>query len=432
MKRDFVRKSGAVLSLQILGAGLGLAAQPIIARAIGAEQFGIYSILFYGASILALLITCGFPVILLRYFALYRMEGSRTQCLRLLNASLFISGGFGLFLLSAFFVVSNWFDVWTERKHAVIILGVLALVLGVAQLAQDGLRSFGAVGAAHFSALVGRPLILIAIGVILLKVGNNADAFDVILAFIPALALMAAFQLIFLRRKIALVPDECATGIPLMLPTMRLWLLGGMALMLYSALRVLLGRIDLFLLGWMAPPGDVGLYSAASRLAEAITLVSLALSSQYGAKVPDMWQRRDVAGLQRLTSYVARVSFISGLIGALGLIIFGKMVLSWFGREFVDAYPALVLLLAGQLVICLGGPKSLLLTTTGHHWDAARILLIALVVSCVISPIFIAQWGYLGAALASASTTILWNLMLVRAIRKRLGVDSSALSSRRE
>jgi O-antigen/teichoic acid export membrane protein len=50
------------------------------------------------------------------------------------------------------------------------------------------------------------------------------------------------------------------------------------------------------------------------------------------------------------------------------------------------------------------------------------------VLKIVLSFLFIPTWGLLGAAIASAGTTILWNVILVVIARRRLGIMTISLS----
>ena len=91
----------------------------------------------------------------------------------------------------------------------------------------------------------------------------------------------------------------------------------------------------------------------------------------------------------------------------------------------------LVILAIGQLVSVSAGSVSSLLNMTGHERDTMQGLMIAASLNLVLNLLLTPRWGATGAAVATAVTLIVWNLILLRKVYLRTGIRASAFFRRR-
>jgi O-antigen/teichoic acid export membrane protein len=97
-----------------------------------------------------------------------------------------------------------------------------------------------------------------------------------------------------------------------------------------------------------------------------------------------------------------------------------------FGHEYAAAYVPLLILLVGQMVNSAAGLVGLLLNMTGHENETAIRMAVAAVISITLNLLLIPIWGIQGAATAEALSMIIWNILLWRVVRRRLGINSFA------
>lgn len=108
-------------------------------------------------------------------------------------------------------------------------------------------------------------------------------------------------------------------------------------------------------------------------------------------------------------------------------VSWGKTLISWvFGRDTVDAYPALLVLLAGQLVNSLVGSVAFLLNMTGHEKDVMKIIGISTMFNVLITVILTPYLRITGAAIATSISLIFAQITMFIIVKKRLGITSSA------
>ena len=92
-----------------------------------------------------------------------------------------------------------------------------------------------------------------------------------------------------------------------------------------------------------------------------------------------------------------------------------------FGTGYQPALPALCILVVGQTVNLACGSVGLILNMTGHERDAKTSWTISLTANVVLCVALIPWLGAVGAALASAVATILWNVSLLFQTKRLLG-----------
>jgi O-antigen/teichoic acid export membrane protein len=119
----------------------------------------------------------------------------------------------------------------------------------------------------------------------------------------------------------------------------------------------------------------------------------------------------------RMTWATAAVGLV---VGAL-LIVAGPWLLGLFGPEFVAGYPALVVLVVGQVVNAATGSVGVILGMTGH---AGRLFVnagLTAVLTVVLNVLLIPQFGIVGSALATSISLATVNIVRTIQVRQVLG-----------
>jgi O-antigen/teichoic acid export membrane protein len=143
--------------------------------------------------------------------------------------------------------------------------------------------------------------------------------------------------------------------------------------------------------------------------------------------ISELYWRGSHAELQRLVRLAAFGVLATAIPALVVLVILGSFVLRLFGPNFDAGYAALVTLCCGQLVNALAGSVGLLMSMTGHQKEAAGIVAVAAVLNVVLNLALIPRFGMVGAAVATATTTALWNLAMLAYVWKNLGVNPTIL-----
>jgi O-antigen/teichoic acid export membrane protein len=79
-----------------------------------------------------------------------------------------------------------------------------------------------------------------------------------------------------------------------------------------------------------------------------------------------------------------------------------------------------------QVINALSGPVAEILLMTGHQKEAARSLFLAVLLNVGLNIILVPRIGINGAAIATATSTVLWSILLIFRVRKLVGIRSFA------
>lgn len=203
----------------------------------------------------------------------------------------------------------------------------------------------------------------------------------------------------------------------------REWLGSALPLVLVSALFVVNSRTDTVMLGAIKGAEPVGLYNVASRGAQFVTFFLVATNRAIGPSIAELHAHGARERLQRLVTRATVVVFLVTLPFALALIFFGDRIIGIvYGQAYVPAHTALGILTAGQLVNVSMGCVGMLLLMTGHEKDAAAGVGTSAVLNVVLNALLIPRWSLTGAAVATAISLVVWNLIFAWRVHVRLEI----------
>jgi O-antigen/teichoic acid export membrane protein len=200
-------------------------------------------------------------------------------------------------------------------------------------------------------------------------------------------------------------------------------------MLLITGFLLLLGQTDLLMIGLMSDPEQVGLYKVATKTASFVLFPLFAVNAVTAPRFAEMYANGDNSPLQRLASTAAHWIFWSSLTVSATLITSSGFLLGLFGASFYRAEPALWILVAGQLANTGAGAVGPLLLMTGYQQESAKVYGACALLNIILNAIGIYFMGILGAAIATAVSTALWNGGLYWLVTTKLGVYPSVFDS---
>lgn len=409
--------------VQGLGAGLILLSEIIAARLLGVGEFGIYSMVAAWIYVLVLLGALGYNHALLRFVPAYSVHGdwaSLRGVIRHANAW----AGLAVLLITLCGAGLLWvlpLDSAVVYPFAVALLALPFQVLS--SLRQAVLRGMNSIGRALLPDYVLRPLVFI--GLLLVAAWGYGQVIDALTAFSFNLAAVLTAFMIGWYWQHKTLPVNLKQFAPLYHD--REWLRTAAPLWLLVGLTLISNRIDVIMLGMLSNKENVGVYTAASRVADVIVFGLVSANAVAAPMISRLHATGCREELQKMVRLTAKGIFCFTVPIALVVLIFGQWILGFFGREFIQGYEVLAILVAGQLVNALAGPVGSLLTMTGYQVQAAKMTAVAALLNLLLNLGLIPQLGIIGAAIATAVGIATWNLLMLRFVRKKLSLDASVL-----
>lgn len=415
-------------AVNLSGVGLAFGLHLLLSRNLGLENYGIYVFAFAGVSLLAMVAKLGQDAALVRFLPVLRAEENWPHLRGLLRLTT------GVTLIAAVgAAAASGLLVWRfgaglePGLRAALWLGCLVMpLLALVQLRQAGLIGFQRAAYAESPDRILRPLMMIAAVLVLTAgLGRRLDAATAMAVHLAALAAAFVIAHAWLVRA---VPQAARRAVPAY--RTRHWLGASLPLLLVSTMHLILGQIDVLMVGSLIGAGDAGVYAAAARVAGFVLFGLIAINAIVAPLIAELHGAGRGAALQSMLRATAWVS--AGFALAVGATVSfaGEWILSLFGADFTRGYAALVICVVGYLISALAGSVGFLMTMTGHERQAARIMGFAVAANIALNLVLIPLWGLVGAALATALTTAMWNLMMLAYTRRELDIDASAFSLR--
>lgn len=206
------------------------------------------------------------------------------------------------------------------------------------------------------------------------------------------------------------------------------WLSFTLQLLLVAGFVQLLADIDIIMVGALLGTIPAGIYGAATRIAAFVALGLHSVNTIIAPLISQYHTEGDIGKLQRLASSSCLIVSSITAAGALCLVVFGEFALSLFGDAFSAGFAALLILALGQLVNAITGSGGQFINLTGHQKVSIPVLGGSVILNVTLNAILIPVLHILGAAVSTAITVSILNIVMMLLVKKRLGIDPSILS----
>ncbi len=421
------RGASGAFAVRIAAAAVGFGLQVLLARLLGAEQYGTFTYAFSWMMVLVVFARLGLGNAVIRYVATYESTESWSRLRGLLRRTdqWVLAAGVAVAALGAVAVWALRARLDPELEKA-LYLGLAALplfaLLGVKEAVVRGFRR-PALG--QLPDAIVRPA---CTGILVLIVFAGAaaplSASDAMLAANVGIGVALLFAMGLLHRTTPAVvrgsqPDVTASAE---------WRGLGLSLLLIGGMNILRSRTDVLMIGAFLGATDVAFYAAAARYAELMLFGLQSVNVFAGPVIAGLFSQGRHDEIQRMVGLAALA--IAGVTVPLGiaLLVLGRPLLALFGPEFTGGHAALVWLTVGQLVNALTGSVGLLMTMTGHHRSVAFIVAISAALNVLFNAVLIPIAGIAGAAIATTATIVISNVAMCVVVVLRLRIDPTILS----
>ncbi len=418
---SIARRTGLVLILRVLSLVMAYVVHILFARWMGAMQYGIYSYTMAWIAILAILASLGLSTAVLRFVPEYRVKEKWALLRGVILGSSYLTLAAGLMLSIAGTVVI----LVLERSQYTIplVVGVwIVPLVALVQLQSEICKARGRVVLAHIPLLIRHLLILTGTFLFLQQMGApGAIEVLVLLMFV----LMAIYGVLAWKVNQDLPPEAKRTH-----PYYRIhmWLRVSLPMLLVAGTSIVLNQTDIIMIGVLLDSSKIGIYNAAIKTSGLVVFIIMAVNTVVAPVFAELYARKDNRMLQRIVSATAHWIFWPSLAIALLLAVFADPILGFFGPEFVSGRWVLRVMLAGQLVNAAAGSVGYLMQMSGHQDDIARVFCCSALMNIILNAICISTLGIMGAALATTTAMILWNVWLYILVVRKLEVHPSVIS----
>ena len=183
--------------------------------------------------------------------------------------------------------------------------------------------------------------------------------------------------------------------------------------MLSGTILFLLSWTDIFMLGIMVSLKDVGIYSAAFKIASIGLIIILVFNVVIGPKIAELYNNNYMSKLKTTINKTTQlITFLTIPIFSI-IIIFREEILIFFGNDFIQGESVLIILSTGVLINAISGNVDQILNMTNHQKIMKNITLFCLAENIILNYLLIPVYGINGAAWSSLITTTSLNFISI-------------------
>jgi O-antigen/teichoic acid export membrane protein len=399
---------------RVLVAVTGALTTVLIARLLGADGAGSYSIALTLVLLLTVASTLG-----VEHGIAYQVSSRRWHAAAALRSAQKLAFTIGLALAAVTVVVR----LLIPQAFAGLGVAMTAITVASVPFALSWFyATYVAVSVDQYEASAAPPGIQSCLAMVLVSAGALADGlFGAVVGLALSHALAAAVVLLWARRWLrAAPPATAAVSRPL-----REAIAFGIKGYASVALQLLNYRLDLFILSAAATTAAVGHYSVAVAVTSVMWLLPPALSDVLFPRVAALTATATEEAMQHRAFVEAKslrhTALIVGAFTVVLTVALLLLVVPVYGPEFQSAIDLGLILLPGVALLGLGNPLAATIVGRGKPAYTLYVTLITTPVTIALYIVLIPRLDATGAALASSISYALTFVLMTIAYRRATG-----------
>lgn len=381
--RSILKQSSWLMAAQAFGRIIGFFYTIYIARVLGVENFGLYSVALAYFSLISTVAEFGFNRFITREVALSTHKIAVLLCNISIYRLTIASVIFGALSLILYFLDQD------KMRVNLTVLAILAtLPVAVAQTID---AIFVALRKLQFSAiaLVIQSLVTTGLGIILVNLGFGPTGVLVALIIGQLIYLAILLSLIF-RQKLNLLSE-------VKLSVLKEVTIGALPYGIIGILGLLYFRVDTLLLSYLRGNFDTGIYGAAYKFLEAAMFIPISVSI---AIFPVMAKlQEELASLRKLHLKTTSLMFAVGVFFTIIFLVILPTLIRSFLPNYLNAIDAArILSLAIPFMFVHVTGAQVILASNKYLKHLIALSFLPLIFNIFLNLLFIPRFGYIGAA----------------------------------
>lgn len=383
----------------------------LLARSLGAENYGIYVFIISVISLLGLPAKAGLPLLIIRETAKYKLN-KKWSCFNglLTLANVFVIS-FSILIIILVVAVTWWLwrDEQSVRYSAFLWALLLIPLVAFVNIRGATLQGLGKAIQGRLPEELVQPLVIILLFAATLWL--ESELTPVLAVQYRIMATIVAFVIGTFMLSRTLSKKIFRTK---RVYKIKIWGASLLSFSLFHGLKIGNSEFMTIIIGFLSSAENVGLYKVANTGSLLVIFGQLAINGILAPQIVKLYNAHDIENLQRVITLGTRVVAAISLPVALFFIFFSEQLIEWFfGVEYLTAATTLTILTLGQLINALTGPAVLVLQMTGHEKLTVKSVILTIVLAIFLSFILVPFYGLLGAAITTVTSLTISKLVVV-------------------
>lgn len=417
LNNEILKKGSVSLIFKVLGSVIGYVFLLLVTRNLGAEKWGTFVLFLAILNIASIFGRLGIDILLLKLIStsssiVDRVKNIYYSSIRLVLLFSLITSVI-LFYLSDFLALEILKD--SSLINVIKWISYILPLFSVICVNENFFRGLKMIREFAFFQKASKMLLSVVFFLIFYYLIEVNSKNLVVLVFLYSIILIFILTSYLVYKKLILGSFSGFLKSNVILKQ-------SIPMMMSSSVLLLMSWTDTLMIGSFMSQVDVGIYNVAVKIALLTSFTLNAVNSISAPKLSETFNNKKDKEFRNVVSQTTRTIFFSTIPIILLIFLFPNFLLSFFGEEFVVAKTALLFLAFSQVINAMSGSVGVILNMTGSEKVFRNILFIALIVNISLNFILIPMYGIVGAAIASASSLIFWNLYSVYFVYRRYDV----------
>lgn len=396
---------GVIWAFSIRGVGmfLGLLSGIVLARLLGPEHYGLYTLAMAWLTSLGLICAFGYDTSTLRFVGIFKDQNKIAHMKSFLNQARKESFTMSLIVAACVFGLGLGFSFINHIILYYIVIGLPVFTYLLVRMPV--LRGYGeyvlAIGADNFL----RNAVLVAVfGSLFFISGQKLTAHYPLITVL--IASLLGIALVEWRIAHYIKTDMTEQNTSPTTKDHKEWRKASITLMVVNISRMILGKIDMAILPLFMSVAFAGVYDAAIKWVGLIWFAQNTLARVFGPQMAALHAKQDHISLQKHTTKITYLIFIPSALIALAIFVLGPFLMTLYGDYFITGVTTLRILIIGYLLTAFAGAAHLMINMLGDEKISMRISVETLIINIALNFVLIPLFGMEGAATATSISLI--------------------------
>lgn len=341
----FAKRIGLVGLTKFIGSLRGIILLPVLAKTLGAANYGIWSQILITLGLLMPFVTLSLPSAMVRFLP---AEKEKQRLAQGIFTSLFTIFFISLiFALLLFFFSQSFAKIFLQVPAVSYLIKIASLLIILEALNQAGLEPFRILGQIRRYSALSIFQTILEIGLISSLVLSNFGLLGAIVGLLITRAAILLFSLIFVISQTGFALPRFS-----LLPS---YLIFGLPLLPIGVLDILIASSDRYVIGFFKGAAEVGIYSATYNLGVLAGVFIFPISYILSPTIFKLFDEKKIEKVKTYLSYSLKYFLCLAIPSTFGLTLLSQPLLKTLtSSEFVSFNTFLIVFLVALGMIFYG------------------------------------------------------------------------------
>jgi len=413
-KKKFAFDVSWVLASSIIVLLLHFFQKPIMARYLGPDGLGLFSMAIMSVGIIELIALFGIDGALTKYVAEHKEHEGKVSSL--VSSAFFTILIIGVMTSVALFVCSNTFASTFNMPSLSLLLKIYALVFPFSFTYAIIISYFNGLREMRYYAFIrvlqASLALTLILALLMIGLGVEGAMLGTVFAIIGTVVVAMLIMKKFVRFTVSDYRENTK-----MLASFGSRLVGA------NMISKIYYNIDTLMIGYFLISTEVGYYAVAISLSRFFWLVPRAMATVAYPAISEYWAKSDLHAINKLVDKSTKYSACILIFAGMSVIFFAKDIIAFlFTPEFLPAVLPLTILIIGTVTSGILRSVGGIFASVGKVNLVLKISAIGAVGDIMLNIVLIPTYGIIGAATATTAAYVIDVIITIYFLRRALAI----------